>query len=615
MLPLDQIDVAAGADLRVIQQWAERMQFRPAIEALEILQGEWSFLRRRVLKSEPCSIFGRQGRQVTSEKWKSHIQSLHGWGVIKLRNKGTIRCMCKYFAVPKNEHSSRSIFDGRRLDLLCNAPPPVNIPDIASILRLVADLGKGHGLYGMTADIRHWFHQIPASESLSSLFGIECGGQSFVFRVLPMGWSFSPWICQGLAWTVIMHGLQQCNLVVVETVCSDSLPQYLRVRRAADGVLVAYVFLYYDNIGLFCTDKAAAGQMRARILQSFSLANIVMKESSPFSAATMHVGRPVFTGATYLGAFIAQKSSLDTGSEVIWKHDPARLIGLCVPSLEGAITPRSFAFVVGKLVWDMTLSIRPLCSLGNILRFLGEVARLAGEHSWDKPAVAVPENVRRLILEAWSAYASNLWRCMDPIEAGYTRLAVDASTTGWGAVIISGKDFIEVLAEHWAPEMRERPIFELEVIAVCRAIAVAIQRSPGFFLVAEDNTAAKHALNRLYSTNQAANAAIMGLRDLLSTHKSAIKVIGIRSEDNVADDPSRGKQVDEERLRKTIEVMKLAERGLVFTFEPQQTENIGHRVRHRDTEAATEEGEQDEVPWVCAWQECVAAEEGGVPME
>ena len=187
---------------------------------------------------------------------------------------------------------------------------------------------------------------------------------------------------------------------------------------------------------------------------------------------------------------------------------------------------------------------------------------------------------------------------MDPIEAGYTRLAVDASTTGWGAVIISGKDFIEVLAEHWAPEMRERPIFELEVIAVCRAIAVAIQRSPGFFLVAEDNTAAKHALNRLYSTNQAANAAIrMGLRDLLSTHKSAIKVIGIRSEDNVADDPSRGKQVDEERLRKTIEVMKLAERGLVFTFEPQQTKNIGHRVRHRDTEAATEEGEQDEVPW------------------
>ena len=371
--------------------------------------------------------------------------------------------------------------------------------------------------------------------------------------------------------------------------------------RAADGVLVAYVFLYYDNIGLFCTDKAAAGQMRARILQSFSLANIVMKESSPFSAATMHVGRPVFTGATYLGALIAEEYSFDTGSEVIWKHDPARLIGLCVPSQEGAITPWSFAFVVGKLVWNMTLSIRSWCSLGSILRFLGEVARLAGEHCWDKPTAAVPENVRRLNREALSAYASNLWRCMDPIEAGYTWLAVDASTAGWGAVIISGKDFIEVLAEHWVPEMRERPIFELEVIAVCRAIAGAIQRSPGFFLVAEDNTAAKRALNRLYSTNQAANAAITGLRDLLSTHKSAIKVVGIRSEDNVADDPFRGKQVDEARLRRTIEVMQLAERALVFTFEPQQTENIGHRVRHRDMEAATKEEEQDEVPWVCAW--------------
>ena len=79
--PLDQLDVAAGADLRVIQQWAERMQFRPAIEALEIFQGEWSLLRRRVLKSEPSCIFGRRGRQATSEKWKNHIQSLHGWVV------------------------------------------------------------------------------------------------------------------------------------------------------------------------------------------------------------------------------------------------------------------------------------------------------------------------------------------------------------------------------------------------------------------------------------------------------------------------------------------------------------------------------------------------------
>ena len=38
---------------------------------------------------------------------------------------------------PKNEHSSRSAFDGRRLGLLCNAPPPANILDVASILKLV----------------------------------------------------------------------------------------------------------------------------------------------------------------------------------------------------------------------------------------------------------------------------------------------------------------------------------------------------------------------------------------------------------------------------------------------------------------------------------------------
>ena len=86
---------------------------------------------------------------------------------------------CKYFAVPKDESCSRSIFDGRLFCDVCKAPPPVNIPDIPTIIKTIAELGAGERLFGLTADNRHWFHRIGVKNDLAKYFGIKCNDNIF----------------------------------------------------------------------------------------------------------------------------------------------------------------------------------------------------------------------------------------------------------------------------------------------------------------------------------------------------------------------------------------------------------------------------------------------------
>jgi hypothetical protein len=53
-----------------------------------------------------------------------------------------------------------------------------------------------------------------------------------------------------------------------------------------------------------------------------------------------------------------------------------------------------------------------------------------------------------------------------------------------------------------------------------------------------------------------ANDDLTGLADLLDAKQSTVTAIGIRSEDNVADSPSRGVAIEEKRRLATLEVIR-----------------------------------------------------------
>ena len=122
-----------------------------------------------------------------------------------------------------------------------------------------------------------------------------------------------------------MKGLRNCNQQLVRvTEWGEHLPKFLRITGPS-GNLIAYIFLYFDNIGMFCTDKVAAAHMRSKVLKVFSAAGITMKEQEFFEAATMQEGRPQFKGAFYLGAQIAQKFTHGCVSTVVWRHEQRRV--------------------------------------------------------------------------------------------------------------------------------------------------------------------------------------------------------------------------------------------------------------------------------------------------
>jgi hypothetical protein len=101
-----------------------------------------------------------------------------------------------------------------------------------------------------------------------------------------------------------------------------------------------------------------------------------------------------------------------------------------------------------------------------------------------------------------------------------------------------------------------------EVIALCRCIETLIADDyKGRFIIAEDNTAALHAANRLYSTNSVANVAFAQLSDVLAANSCEITCVGIGTADNCADDPSRDRAVDKKRVSATRDVLLAYLRG------------------------------------------------------
>jgi hypothetical protein len=206
-LPLDEVLVAGTANLTQLGLIAEEFAF--ATDAFRILKDE-AYAKRRVWNN-PTDLPPPSMAKKTASKWKAHIttmqSSLSSAGqkinpILTPVLVGLVILVCTYFAVPKNEELSRTIFNGRILSLYCRPPPPVNLVSIAGLLILVSGY---RGLSFDFLDIRHWFHQLPVNPFLRRLFVIRSEDSFLSWQVLPMGWCWSPYLAQCMAWSLILH--------------------------------------------------------------------------------------------------------------------------------------------------------------------------------------------------------------------------------------------------------------------------------------------------------------------------------------------------------------------------------------------------------------------------
>lgn len=118
--------------------------------------------------------------------------------------------LCCYFAVSKDENTSRTIFDGRNLSDACVPPPRMRLPDPRDIATYFGDFPRRARV--VVWDYRHFFHQIQLHESIAKYFGVGLDQKFFSWCCLAMGWSHSPSIAQALGIAVLIES----NLEYVE---------------------------------------------------------------------------------------------------------------------------------------------------------------------------------------------------------------------------------------------------------------------------------------------------------------------------------------------------------------------------------------------------------------
>ena len=266
-LPLDPIQCTGSIDVSLLKSLASRPRYTFAAPALNFITSEETFLSHR--SSKNASVLDER----SAKKWDPHIRSLLEYGILRPVGREEVVHVSKYFGIPKSNKSvARSIFNGRKLSQLFNAPPPVHLPYLPHILQRMASL---NGFTVATGDIRHFFHQIKIPISLQKYFGVALGDEFFVWTQVPMGFSFSPWIAQSIALMILLFR-EEDEEAIFDEPHHQQLPDWLNIKRSSLTVDEGFVVVFYDNILLASRSHRIGERIFQRISRNFQKFGVVM---------------------------------------------------------------------------------------------------------------------------------------------------------------------------------------------------------------------------------------------------------------------------------------------------------------------------------------------------
>jgi hypothetical protein len=96
-------------------------------------------------------------------------------------------------------------------------------------------------------------------------------------------------------------------------------PWYITLTHALLKQVVGRLFLHYDNLGCFVTDRSVAEEIDVMVKAAFIRANVTGKEFNSFTDS-MSIKSTAFIGASYLGVQIGVLKG-----RCVWRHEPRRL--------------------------------------------------------------------------------------------------------------------------------------------------------------------------------------------------------------------------------------------------------------------------------------------------
>ena len=567
-----------GAETAALDEIAVTGQLR-LLALLEIInKREWKFaahlkalndleIFKTLLKTVPISV-----DQVTPIKWKQHLRALEGFTILKRKARSCIKAFARYFAIMKSDGiTARTIFNGKRLSASFHTPPTTNLPDIADVLQEISQSD-----YLVIGDWRHYFHQFRMKEAVAEYFGIEQGEDTFIWTVLPMGWSWSPRLAQSASMAILLEAATRAGLLDPKDY--RNIPNPPSMIKMRGGVAT----VWYDNvIGMFTNavsrdrfyekleELCSKDQLNAtwKNLRKWNRKDMPESHDKKFDEAVTKEEKAKFELPSYLGLRLAnastvRKRSEDASAKMKWKHEPDRLSRWKdLTATESYQSLRQIARAVGCLLWDAVISLRPLCDETRALSTLSMAGKAVRNADWDAPISTSgisSDDIEFLRSRIDQIVSNNIFHTItkvpgsaviecasDACGCGIDKKGDVVQAAGYGYVIWK-EGAVDIAAsqlqqELFPEKLSQAHIYILEMYAALQCIKRAASLNPnGTIRLAEDNTAVLSSLRNGFSHNHVANEMIQRVYRCLEQSGCRLEVIPVPSAANAADAPSRG---------------------------------------------------------------------------
>jgi hypothetical protein len=473
---------------------------------------------------------------------------------------------CPIFLVKKDNSTSRFIFDGRKWNAAVLPPPPVNLPSMEDLLKkLIDDPNQPETPTQWSfilADFRHWFHQLRMPADVLNRIGVKIRDAKrkmryFGYNTLPMGFAWSPFLAEGAAWATLLHREKeaQCLFKIDHTV--ERIPRFVSAIDK-EGDTIGFACIMYDNVivclrnqsddvALKFADRLLTNckhfQVKVKIAEVFTPAETGMRSYEVTSGLSSlkrdRAGRYLPTGER-LPQVLGVEFESKLGSLLRWRHSAKREVkasSLLVDSV--AWTPRAIAVRVGLAVWHAIVKRSRLGNVRDIIEALKSFT-IEKKSDWDKPIDAPSSDwldkmnglLQQIVLNGWNTATTR-------IEGSLFLCASDASDTLLGGVIIG--EMGTVARSFSRSVSKDLHIFIKEALAAHMTLDFLMDQiehsgeKGARMRIAIDNTAARRAFERGYSTNITVNRVVTRFWKRADALGASLEAFDIASEHNVGD--------------------------------------------------------------------------------
>lgn len=451
---------------------------------------------------------------------------------------------------PEEETKYRVIVDARASNTLVAESSSYPAFTLEALLQQISNVMASGEWYAVNVDLRHWFHQLPCPRWLSVLFAMRINQKEssviLVPKALPMGFHISPRIGQSSTWALLLgDGEGGLPKYVVHDFRSKVMPGWVPLtdskgtRTGDEGG----IFVILDNIFIFTRDETVARYWSNRIRMRAGFFNIRLKGDDPTRTApdptrviTMRLGDEV-TMTEFMGIEFYQQK---------WRtKDKPDATPFSRADGWGLGTHRKLVSLLGECLWSLRVHGRRLLDYPDFME-LYQIATPPLGAKWDdsvrltaaqfetlcEQVEKTRNHETRLALPYWVPRETQAWVC----DAAGARADGQVTYVAAMRLDLGTRRMLGAWARPGLPD-EEIALRELRAILMCVELGLAADGNVNLFVIASDNQAAIGWVEQMYAQNADARAMLRSLGEMLDSRRLALEYI--RSEDNIADVPSR----------------------------------------------------------------------------